>query len=344
MSRSIRVLVVDDSAFARKVIRESLEMDPAIEVVGTARDGLEALEKVSELAPDVLTLDLVMPNLDGLGVLRTLPLGSGSPRVVVVSVADEESALGVAALRAGATDVVHKPTALATATLYELGEELRSKVKAAAGARLIPALEAAGAPPLATVPTSTRRLLLVGASTGGPQAVTRVLRQLPADFPVPIAVVLHMPVGYTAAFAQRLDEECALRVVEAEENLVLRAGQAVVARAGVHLRVERRADSLVARLVSEPFHTPHRPSVDVLFSSAAPLGAGVLAVVLTGMGDDGTEGARRVREAGGAVLTEHESSCVVYGMPRSVKEAGLSTAEAPLAELPGLILRYLQER
>jgi two-component system, chemotaxis family, protein-glutamate methylesterase/glutaminase len=341
MNRRIRVLVVDDSAFARKVVRESLERDPDIEVVATARDGLEALEKIAEHKPDVVTLDLVMPNLDGLGVLRTLPLGGGSPRVVVVSVADEESALGVAALRAGATDVVHKPTALATATLYELADELVAKVKIAAGARLSTAIPEVAEVVAAATRSSTRRLLLVGASTGGPQAVTRLLRNLPVGFPVPIAVVLHMPAGYTAAYAHRLDEECALHVVEADERLVLAPGTAVIARAGMHLRVDTSGGALVARLGLEPASTPHRPSVDVLFESAVGFARDVIAVVLTGMGDDGMVGARKLHGGGAAVLTEAESSCVVYGMPRSVKEAGVSTAEAPIAEMAELVGKYL---
>ena len=345
MSGTIRVLVVDDSAFARKVIRESLESDPAFEVVGIARDGLEALEKIAQLKPDVVTLDLVMPNLDGLGVLRTLPLGSGAPRIVVVSIADEDSALGIAALQAGATDVVHKPTAQATAMLYDLADDLKAKVKAAAQARathlLPPVSQPVGGPPRALPATSKRRLLVVGASTGGPQAITKLLRALPESFPVPIAIVVHMPAGYTAAFATRLDEDSALRVQEAAEGLVLTPGMAVIARAGTHMRVDTSGDELRVRLDMQPIESAHRPSVDVLFESAVPLGERVLALVLTGMGDDGTAGARLLRAAGAPVLTESESSCVVYGMPRSIKEAGLSSAEAPLGELSQLVEKYL---
>lgn len=340
MTHRIRVLVVDDSAFARKVVRETLEADPGFDVVDIARDGLEALEKISTLKPDVVTLDLVMPNLDGLGVLKTLPLGVGAPRVVVVSIADEDSALGIAALQAGATDIVHKPTAQATSRLYELGEELRAKVRAAAAARIqsVPA----GAAVVARVAAAPhRRIVVVGASTGGPQAVTRLLRALPADFPVPVAIVLHMPVGYTSAFAQRLDEDCQLDVVEATEGLVLRPGLAVIARAGIHLGVEPMDEVLRARLTMEPGSALHRPSVDVLFDSVKSLGAEALGVVLTGMGDDGAAGSRALVDAGGTVLTEAESSCVVYGMPRAVREAGASAAEAPIDAMADLILRHL---
>jgi two-component system, chemotaxis family, protein-glutamate methylesterase/glutaminase len=337
----IRVLVVDDSAFARKVIRETLESDPAFQVVGIARDGLEALEQIARLQPDVVTLDLVMPNLDGLGVLRTLPLGGGAPRVVVVSIADEDSALGIAALHAGATEIVHKATAQATATLYELGDELRAAVKAAALARPTTPLEPASAAPLAAQRETKRRILVCGASTGGPQAITRILRALPASFPVPIAFVVHMPPGYTAAFAARLDEESPLRIVEASEGLTLVPGMAVIARAGLHLTIEDRADVLTSRLDLQPMGKPHRPSVDVLFGSVRGLGSAVLACVLTGMGDDGLEGSRILREAGATILTEAKESCVVYGMPRAVHEAGLSAEQAPIDGMAALITKHL---
>ncbi|MDB4969435.1 MAG: protein-glutamate methylesterase [Myxococcales bacterium] len=337
----IRVLVVDDSAFARKVIRETLSANALFEVVGIARDGLEALERISELKPDVVTLDLVMPNLDGLGVLRALPINH-APRVVVVSMADGESELGIAALAAGAIDIVHKPTSLATGRLYELAEELVSKVQAAAGARL-PSIDYRPSAPMAFTPSmvTSRSILAIGASTGGPQALTRLLKQMPANFPVPVVLVLHMPRGYTASFAARLDDESELHVLEATDGLVLRPGMAVVGRAGIHFKVERRGDELIARLDVRPLTTLHTPSVDVLFESAAAEREKLLAVVLTGMGEDGLAGARKIRALGGTVLTEGESSCVVYGMPRAVAEAGLSSEVATLEEMSNAIVRHL---
>lgn len=176
--------------------------------------------------------------------------------------------------------------------------------------------------------------MLIGTSTGGPQALTRLLKALPADFPAPIAIVLHIPVGYTAPLAERLNSECAIEVLEAEDGLALRPGRAILAKAGIHLRLAGAGDALTVRLDTEPSDSVHRPSVDVLFQSAAPcLGKRALAVVLTGMGSDGLIGARAITEAGGQVLTESEASCVVYGMPRVVKEAGLSLAEATLAQM-----------
>jgi two-component system chemotaxis response regulator CheB len=329
----IRVLVVDDSAFARKVVRESLLTSPLIEVVGTARDGIDALEKIAELAPDVITLDLVMPGLDGLGVLAALTAEQRS-RVVVVSMADGESDIGVAALGYGVFDLVHKPTALAVASLNDIADELVSKVIFAAAQPRAKALEAEVERPEIAQRRSSERVVLIGTSTGGPQALTRILNAIPAGFPAPIAIVLHIPVGFTGPFAERLNKECAIEVLEAEEGMELRPGRAVLAMAGVHLRLALTGDTLTAHLDSEPADSIHRPSVDVLFESGARcLGPRALAVVLTGMGSDGLEGARAIAEAGGQVLTETEASCVVYGMPRVVKEAGLSVAEAPIEQM-----------
>jgi two-component system chemotaxis response regulator CheB len=339
--RPIRVLVVDDSAVARKFLRDILSAREEFEVVAIARDGLDALERINELAPDVVTLDLVMPNLDGIGVLQALKDLPQRPQVVVVSMAGEDSELGVAALAAGAFEVVQKPTALPTERFFELSGELCAKVEAA-GRRKVRPLPVAPTVNLPLPPsrrTGTIRMVVIGASTGGPQALTQLLGALPADFSVPIAVVLHMPEGYTEAFARRLDADCALSVSEASEGLALRPGAVVVARAGIHLALAAGAGSgLVAELAVGPLDTPHRPSVDVLFQSAARmLGAGVLGVVLTGMGSDGLAGSRAIRQAGGQVLTEAEESCVVYGMPRSVVEAGLSSAEATIERMATLI-------
>ena len=343
MDMPIRVLVVDDSAFARKVVREVLSKSPLIKVVGTARDGLDALEKVEELKPDVVTLDLVMPALDGLGFLRALP--SPAPRVVVVSVSPKDSELAVAALQAGAFDVVLKPTPLATEQLYELAGELQRVVVAAgrAHAPSVPATPGSPAEPPRSAPlAATRRIIAIGASTGGPQAVTRILKAMPRNLPVPVAVVVHMPDGFTSAFAKRLDADCALDVLEAYDGLELRPGLAVVARAGMHLKLALRGGACIASLDIRPVTTPHHPSVDVLFESAASaFGARVLAVVLTGMGSDGLEGARAVRAAGGVVLAEAESSSVVYGMPRCVAEADLASAVVPLERMADAMLARL---
>ena len=342
-STPLRVLVVDDSAFARKVLRQALEAHANIQVVGIAADGLEALERIATLAPDVITLDLMMPHLDGIGVLRELAKSASAPRVVVVSFSGEESELVVEALQIGAVDFVKKPTALATDRLYELSEELVGKVRAAASARPSHAPPAVPVPrPLPLRLETRRKLLVIGTSTGGPRALTRLLALLPADFPVPVAVALHIPQEYTASLAKRLDEGCALRVVEASDGLELQLGMVMLAKGGHQMQLERRGERTFARLSPPAPSALYAPSVDLLFESAARAwGSATLGAVLTGMGDDGMLGARAIVAAGGEVLTEAESTAVIYGMPRCVREAGLAVEEAPLEALAAAFLRRL---
>jgi two-component system chemotaxis response regulator CheB len=339
-SGRVRVLVVDDSAFARRVLRQALEGKPDLEVVGIAGDGLEALEKIALLKPDVVTLDLMMPELDGLGVLRELA-ASGSPaRVVVVSISGDESEVVVSALQLGAVDFVNKPTALATDRLHELADELVLKVRSAARARPLSMPPGPSSAERSERRTTELKLIVIGTSTGGPQALTRMLAALPGDLPVPVAVALHIPGEYTEALAHRLDQACELRVTEASEGLELRPGSIVLAKGGVHLSLERVGARTFAHLVASP-EAQYVPSVDLLFQSAAAWGNATLGVVLTGMGNDGCEGARAIVAAGGKVLTEAEESCVVYGMPRSVFEAGLSDGQASLEDMAAAIVRRL---
>jgi two-component system chemotaxis response regulator CheB len=338
-----RVLIVDDSAYVRKVFKEILSRSPFVEVVGTARDGEEALELVEQLEPDVVTCDLNMPTMDGLAFVRA-QMARRPVAIVISSIAAESAEQVLAALDAGAIDFVQKPTALATEKLLDISADLIEKVKVAAQAPLgrRAALEAPAPPPLRTPSLSSTRadVLVVGASTGGPQALKRVLSQLPADWPIPVAVVLHMPVGYTGLYARKLNEVCALQVIEAQGQEEVAAGTIFVAPAGRHLTFRRGPDGLVrTQLDVHPLDTPHRPAVDVLFQSAAEVyGERVLAVVLTGMGSDGRNGAAWIKARGGTVITEAEDSCVVYGMPRSVVEAGLSDRSAPLESIAHVIM------
>jgi two-component system, chemotaxis family, protein-glutamate methylesterase/glutaminase len=335
--KRIRVLVVDDSAFARKVMSELLGAEPDLEVVATARDGVDALEKIALHQPDVVTLDLVMPELDGVGVLEALA-DAPSPRAIVVSRSTAESDIAVRALEAGAVDLVHKPTALATDRLYEIGGELVAKVRAAAGAQTRKMILSEPAPP-SHRRVSSAKIVVIGASTGGPAAVTAVLGALPASLPVPVAVVVHMPPSFTASLAARIDGFSPLRVREAADGMPLAPGEAVLAPGGFHLHVD---GALRCRVTVEPLAERHRPSVDVLFeSAAATLGGDVVAVVMTGMGDDGLRGARAIHERGGAVLTQSAESCVVHGMPRCVLDAGLSSDDRPLSELAAAIVKRL---
>lgn len=344
MADIIRVLVVDDSAFVRKTVKGILSRSPFIEVVGIARDGNEALELVEELRPDVVTLDLNMPGSDGLDFLRR-QMGRRPLPVLIVSVASESGELVLQALEAGAVDVVRKPTALATERVLEIADELIAKVKAAAGARVHPLPPAAvQAVPLVVAPRARKTdIVVIGVSTGGPQALKQMIPRLPADFPVPVAMVLHMPVGYTELFARSLNEVSRLAVAEARDGEAVRPGSALLAPAGYHLSFVRGSDGAVkTRLSLKPLDTLHRPAVDVLFRSAADVyGDRVLAIVLTGMGSDGTQGAAWVKAQGGRVFTEAEESCVVYGMPRSVVEAGLSDRAVPLHRMAEAVLEGL---
>jgi len=329
MSRRPRVLVVDDSAFARTVLSRVLRASGLVDVIGTARDGRDALERITALDPDVVTLDLTMPELDGIGVLRALA-GRPRPRVVVVSISSIETDLGVEALALGAVDVITKPTALASDRLHELGDELIAKVIAVSRTPIAPVAP----PPRPDRPrTHAAQLIMVGTSTGGPQALTMLIAGLPAELSAPVAVVLHIPFGYTHALAARLDKLTALRVVEAHDGLELAPGVVTIARGGMHLHIERDGAVLRARLAALPIQS-FIPSVNEMFlSGAAAAGAGALGVILTGMGDDGLEGARAIAAAGGSLLTESASSCVVYGMPRSVYEAGLGAEAVPLDQM-----------
>lgn len=347
MDRLVRVLVVDDSAYVRKVVKQMLSRSPFLEVVGTAHDGAEALELVEQLQPDVVTLDLIMPRLDGLGFLQQQMARRPLP-VVVCSIASESGELALKALDAGAIDFVQKPTALATDQIFEISNELVEKVKAAAHATLRPGprpllVPATGFPAAPPQRTGRVDLVVLGVSTGGPQGLKYLIPQLPAQFPVPLAMVLHMPIGYTGLYARSLNEMCPLEVVEAGDNMPLRPGLALLAPAGRHLVFHRHSDGpVVARLDTRPFDTPHRPSVDILFRSAAEVfGERVLGVVLTGMGSDGTQGAAWIKAQGGLVFTEAEETCVIYGMPRAVVEAGLSDRSVPLHQMAQAILEVV---
>ncbi len=342
MSRALRVLVVDDSAYIRKVVKEMLSRSPLLEVVGMARDGGEALELVEQLRPDVVTCDLIMPGTDGIEFIRRQMAARPVP-IVIVSIAAESSERVLSGLDAGAIDFLQKPTALATERVFDIAEELITKVVAAANAPLARLRETVVKTPAAVTTTFRNRysILVIGVSTGGPQGLKSVVPQLPADFPVPVAIVLHMPIGYTEAYAKRLDDASALTVVEAREGDQVRPGVVLVARAGHHLTFTRDSSGTVlTRLDVTPLDTPHRPSVDVLFQSAAEVfGERVLGVVMTGMGADGREGAAWIKARGGSVLTEAEETCVVYGMPRSVVEAGLSDEAVPLDGLTAAIMQ-----
>src|SRR5688572_17482711 len=357
MSQVVRVLVVDDSAFVRKAVREMLSRNPYIEVVGAARDGAEALEMVEQLRPDVVTCDLNMPRVGGEEFVRRQMAARPLP-VLLLSSAQEDAAQAMAALEAGAVDFVRKPTALANDDLLRIKDELVEKVKAVARVRLRPdTLDAVTddemlhfrpangkeGPALPRIGTAGVEAVVIGISTGGPQALRALVPRFPKDFAAPLAIVLHMPLGFTALFASKLAEVSPLEVLEAVEGDEFRRGRVLLAPAGKHMTLVRKAGGqIVARLSRQPAESLHRPSVDVLFRSAAEVfGEHVLGVVMTGMGSDGREGAAWIKSKGGSVITEAEETCVIYGMPRSRAEPRLSDAAVPLSRMANAIMERL---
>lgn len=335
--RLIKTLIVDDSAFVRKVIREVLSSNPFIEVIGYAKNGEEALEMVETLKPDVVTCDLNMPEMDGVAFVKKQFARRPLP-IIILTALPQDTAHVIEALEAGAVDFVQKPTAMANDSLRLVREELIEKIKSAdkAAFRAHPAVPSAS--DRVITPSRAPRnvdIVVLGISTGGPQGLRYLLPQFAKDFPVPLVIVLHMPVGYTRPFAEKLAEITQLAVTEASEGCPVVPRQALLAPAGRHLSFQRDSSGQVkVHLSHQPAGKPHKPSVDVLFQSAAETyGARVLGVVMTGMGNDGTQGAAWIKAQGGMILTESEESCIIYGMPRCVVEAGLSDGVVALESL-----------
>jgi two-component system chemotaxis response regulator CheB len=321
-----------------------LSGSPRIEVVGLARNGEDALQMVERLRPDVVTCDLIMPELDGVGFVRRQMALRPLP-ILILTASPQDAERVLEALEAGAVDFVQKPTALASQELLFIREELIGKIEAAAQTRAQTLSPRPEPKPVIVEPAGAANvdIVVLGISTGGPQALRYLVPEFAAGFPVPLVMVLHMPVGYTAFFAEKLAEISQLPVKEASDGCIVRAGEALLAPAGRHLSFRRGADGQVSvQLSVQPLDKPHRPSVDVMFQSAAQIfGRRVLGVVMTGMGDDGKEGARWIKAQGGTILTESEESCIVYGMPRSVVESGLSDASVPLISMAEEISKRL---
>lgn len=325
MSKKVHVLVVDDSALMRKLIPQMLSGDESIEVVGTAMDGSFCLKKIEELSPNVVTLDLEMPGMNGIDTLKEIMRRQPVPVIVFSSHSIEGASVTMKALGLGAFDFVTKPKD-ASAHMAETARELIAKVKAAADCKLKPRILAGSQPKpekLAVPAVSPNRVVGIGVSTGGPQALEYVLTQLPADFPAAITVVQHMPDGFTDMFARRLDEVCPLRVKEAQSGDLLQAGRVLICPGSRHMKVKRLPLGDIVVLNDEPRVNGHRPSVDVLLRSIAEEfhGNGV-GVLMTGMGDDGAEGLGAIKKQGGMTIAQNEESCVVYGMPKAAIDRG----------------------
>jgi two-component system chemotaxis response regulator CheB len=347
MPKRIRVLVVDDSALMRQMMGSLLARDPAIEIVGTASDAFVARDKIRTLQPDVLTLDVEMPKMDGLSFLERLMHAHPMPVVMVSSVTEAGRASAIRALELGAVDFVTKPKADVRERMADVAAQIVEKIKIAASAQVRRRPRQGSTPtprPITAPPRGTEHVIAVGASTGGTEALLQFLASLPADAPG-VVVVQHMPEHFTSAFAARLDHLCTVRVKEAADGDRVLTGHVLIAPGNRHMRVVREGASYVVRLSSEAPVNRHRPAVDVLFHSCAEQVKGAaVGVIMTGMGDDGARGLLAMRQAGARTLAQDEETCVVFGMPKAAVELGAAHEVLPLTQLAGAALASARAR
>lgn len=337
----IRVLIVDDSAFMRRVIKQMVETDPEIEVVATGRDGKEGVELAMSLAPDVITMDLEMPRMDGLEATEMIMEKCPTPLIMVSSLTKEGAKATFAALDKGAADYISKNLTTSAFDLMKIQEELISKIKAVAKKKnKLSGLKIFKKPePLVVAKKSfaTQKIAFVaiGASTGGPRAIQEVLSHLPGDLDTPFLVAIHMPKAFTGTFAERLNDLCKLNVKEAANHDPIKPGQVLLTPGGSQTRVRKRGISdFYIEISDDPQNSIYKPSVDVSMSSVAACYPGrSLGVILTGMGHDGRDGMKHIRDSGGKTLAQNEETCTVYGMPKAVIEAGLADKIVPLDKI-----------
>jgi two-component system, chemotaxis family, protein-glutamate methylesterase/glutaminase len=341
---SIKVLVVDDSALIREVLTRMLSRDGDIEVVDTATDPIDARQKIKDLNPDVVTLDIEMPNMNGLQFLEKLMRLRPTPVIMVSTLTKKGASETLLALELGAVDFVAKPSAEFAGGIEAFGVGLREKIRAAAKSDVRGRSASRAEPPKLAVKTAAApngALIAIGASTGGVEAIRAVLSQMPADCP-PIVIAQHMPPGFTGRFAARLDEVCAIKVIEAEDRMPLLPGHAYVAKGDFHLRVERSSGQLKCRLTQDELTSGHRPSVDILFESVAKtVGNMAVGAILTGMGRDGARGLKLMRDAGAYTVGQSKSSALVYGMPRVAFEEGAVVEQAPVEDIANRLANAL---
>jgi len=363
----IKVVVVDDSAFMRKAISTMLSKDPEIDVVATARDGEEGLEMIRKHNPDVVTMDIEMPRMDGLTALRHIMMEMPRPVLMVSSLTNEGAEATLKALDLGAVDFIPKQLSKVSLDIVKIEANLIAKVKIVASRKLIhsrarlstpmarapftsSATQAASTPGLgrpAAAPTlpcgsAKRDVVAIGVSTGGPPAVQKVLSALPADFPASIVIAQHMPQAFTGPFAKRLDGLCKISVKEAEPGDRLKPGCAFIAPGGRHLVLKQMMSRVDLEIATEPASALYKPSANVLISSVAnAVGRRAVGVILTGMGNDGMEGIRALKQKGGRALAQSDATCVVYGMPKAIVDAGLSDEIVDIDDMAQAIMNNL---
>jgi two-component system chemotaxis response regulator CheB len=345
MSNRFRVLIVDDSALMRQLLTGILGSSPELEVIGVAGDPFVAREKIKLLHPDVLTLDVEMPRMDGLTFLEKLMRGHPMPVVMISSLTDKGAEITLRALSMGAVDYISKPKMDVSSGTIDQAEEIIAKVLAAAKVKVrgasAPKVKVAELPAAGCRISATHKVVAVGASTGGTEALKEFLSPLPADFPG-IVIVQHMPEAFTRQFAERLDSVCKIRVKEARDGDRILPGHALLAPGGNHMAVVRRGMEYAVHVYRGERVNRHLPSVDVLFSSCArELGSNALGVLLTGMGNDGARGMLEMKEAGAFTFAEDESTCVVFGMPRAAIQLGAVEQALPLYRIPAALIQRL---
>ncbi len=348
----IRVLIVDDSAFMRTALSRMVASDPDLWVVGTAGSGNEALQRIPDLNPDVITLDVEMPGLDGLETLKRIMTESPRPVIMVSAVTVDNAEITFNALGSGAFDYVPKQLSGASLDILHLRDDLIAKIKAAAQSHAAAPFQIVSRKPPRAVESlghessfSTPEIVALGTSTGGPKALQDILPSLPADLAVPIVIVQHMPLGFTGPFAKRLDHLCAASIREAVHQAVIEPGVVYIAPAGIQLKVERTNSRALISLSDTPEHQLHVPSVDVMMQSVASVfRSHAMGIIMTGMGADGAQGMKAIHREGGYTVGQDAASCAVYGMPRVCAEMGILDRVVPLAQIPAEILQATRYR
>lgn len=347
----IKVLVVDDSAFMRKAISTMLDKDPGIKVVGTARDGAEGLDMVRKLDPDVVTMDIEMPKMDGLTALRHIMMESPRPVLMVSSLTTEGAEATLKALELGAVDFIPKQLSKVSLDIIKIEKDLIARVKTVAARKMRHTAPVRAARPTATPARKTapvpsgrpkRDVVAIGVSTGGPPVVQKILSSLPADFPASIVIAQHMPAAFTGPFAKRLDGVSKISVKEAEPGDILKPGHAFVAPGGRHIVLDQKVSRVDVVVTDDPSGELYKPSANVMISSVAEaVGRRGLGVILTGMGADGCEGVRDLKAKGGRAIAQSDSTCVVYGMPKAIVDENLADEIVDLDDLADSIIANL---
>ena len=350
MENRIRILVVDDSAFARSAITKTLETDAGLDVIGAARDGAQAVEMTKSLKPDVVTMDVTMPNVDGIAALDQIMRECPTPVVMLSALTTEGAEVTIRALELGAVDFFLKPSIVSPAGSGNVSDGLTQKIKIAATARIVKSPRKAEPAPNQEVKRPTKitrathldKVVMIASSTGGPQALCQVIPAIPGDIPALLLIVQHMPSGFTRSLAKRLDHLSEIDVVEAEDGMMVRPGMAILAPGDFHMMVGMNGKII---LNQEPQECGVRPSANITMESMSRVyGKMCLGVVLTGMGSDGTRGSALIRAVGGEIIAEDESTCSVYGMPASVAEAGFADNILPLPNIAQEIVRKCREK